>query len=105
MHHFPGSHNPVIALALCPIGDLRLVPCAPTPDAVSLLDRANGLLFTGDTYYPAPIWLYRPETDLDAYARSIRHCHISESSSALRHLKPKYRRAIVPPPSRFQLSG
>ena len=43
-----------------------------TPDAISLLDRANGLLFTGDTYYPAPIWLFRPETDLDAYGRSIR---------------------------------
>jgi glyoxylase-like metal-dependent hydrolase (beta-lactamase superfamily II) len=42
-----------------------------TPDAISLLDRANGLLFTGDTYYPAPIWLYRPETDFDAYAASI----------------------------------
>lgn len=43
-----------------------------TPDAMSLIDRANGLLFTGDTYYPAPIWLFRPETDLDAYAASIR---------------------------------
>ena len=43
-----------------------------TPDAISLFDRANGLLFTGDTYYPAPIWLFRPETDLDAYAVSIR---------------------------------
>lgn len=43
-----------------------------TPDAITLLDRANGLLFTGDTYYPAPIWLYRPETDLDAYDASIR---------------------------------
>jgi glyoxylase-like metal-dependent hydrolase (beta-lactamase superfamily II) len=42
-----------------------------TPDAISLLDRANGLLFTGDTYYPATIWLYRPETDLEAYAASI----------------------------------
>lgn len=44
-----------------------------TPDAISLFDRANGLLFTGDTYYPAPIWLFRPETDLDAYAASIKH--------------------------------
>lgn len=43
-----------------------------TPDAICLLDRANGLLFTGDTYYPAPIWLFRPETDLDAYDTSIR---------------------------------
>jgi glyoxylase-like metal-dependent hydrolase (beta-lactamase superfamily II) len=43
-----------------------------TPDAITLIDRANGLLFTGDTYYPAPIWLFRPETDLNAYAMSIR---------------------------------
>ena len=42
-----------------------------TPDAISLLDAAHGLLFTGDTYYPGEIWLYRPETDLDAYARSV----------------------------------
>ena len=41
-----------------------------TPDAISLFDRANGLLFTGDTYYPATIWLYRPETDFAAYAKS-----------------------------------
>lgn len=42
-----------------------------TPDAICLLDRKNGLLFTGDSYYAGPIWLYRPETDLDAYAQSI----------------------------------
>jgi glyoxylase-like metal-dependent hydrolase (beta-lactamase superfamily II) len=42
-----------------------------TPDSISLLDRGNGLLFTGDTYYPAPIWLFRPETDLEAYNASI----------------------------------
>jgi len=43
-----------------------------TPDAICLLDRDNGLLFTGDTYYPGPIWLYRPETDLDAYVASVK---------------------------------
>jgi glyoxylase-like metal-dependent hydrolase (beta-lactamase superfamily II) len=43
-----------------------------TPDAISLIDRENGLLFTGDTYYPATIWLYRPETDLTAYIASVR---------------------------------
>jgi glyoxylase-like metal-dependent hydrolase (beta-lactamase superfamily II) len=42
-----------------------------TPDAIALIDRENGLLFTGDTYYPAPIWLFRPETDLAAYEKSI----------------------------------
>jgi glyoxylase-like metal-dependent hydrolase (beta-lactamase superfamily II) len=43
-----------------------------TPDSISLLDSANGLLFTGDTYYPGTIWLYRPETDLAAYGASVR---------------------------------
>jgi glyoxylase-like metal-dependent hydrolase (beta-lactamase superfamily II) len=43
-----------------------------TPDAISLLDRDRGLLFTGDTYYPGTIWIYRPETDLEAYDASIR---------------------------------
>ncbi len=43
-----------------------------TPDATCLLDRAGGLLFTGDTYYPGEIWLYRPETDFAAYAQSMR---------------------------------
>lgn len=43
-----------------------------TPDSISLFDRVNGLLFTGDTYYPAPIWLFRPETDLNAYEASIK---------------------------------
>jgi glyoxylase-like metal-dependent hydrolase (beta-lactamase superfamily II) len=42
-----------------------------TPDSISLLDRDNGLLFTGDTYYPAAIWLFRPETDFAAYRLSI----------------------------------
>jgi glyoxylase-like metal-dependent hydrolase (beta-lactamase superfamily II) len=43
-----------------------------TPDAIALIDRENGLLFTGDTYYPATIWLYRPETDLAAYIASVK---------------------------------
>ena len=42
-----------------------------TPDSISLWDAANGLLFTGDMYYPGAIYLYRPETDLDAYEVSI----------------------------------
>jgi glyoxylase-like metal-dependent hydrolase (beta-lactamase superfamily II) len=42
-----------------------------TPDAVCLLDRANRQLFTGDTFYPGNLWLFVPETDLDAYQKSI----------------------------------
>jgi len=42
-----------------------------TPDAIALLDQKNGLLFTGDSFYLGPIYLYRPETDLDAYVASM----------------------------------
>ena len=42
-----------------------------TPDAIALQDEKNGLLFTGDTFYLGPIYLYRPETDLDAYVASV----------------------------------
>jgi glyoxylase-like metal-dependent hydrolase (beta-lactamase superfamily II) len=42
-----------------------------TPDSISLWDAANGLLFTGDMYYAGPIYLFRPETNLDAYEASI----------------------------------
>jgi glyoxylase-like metal-dependent hydrolase (beta-lactamase superfamily II) len=42
-----------------------------TPDALCLLDRKQKELFTGDTFYPGEIWLWWPETDLDAYQKSI----------------------------------
>ena len=43
-----------------------------TPDSISIIDRGNGLLFTGDTFYPGEIWLYRPETDFPAYLASTK---------------------------------
>jgi glyoxylase-like metal-dependent hydrolase (beta-lactamase superfamily II) len=43
-----------------------------TPDSISLLDQAHGLLFTGDTYYRGLIYLYRPETDLNAFETSMK---------------------------------
>jgi glyoxylase-like metal-dependent hydrolase (beta-lactamase superfamily II) len=43
-----------------------------TPDSIALWDEKNGLLFTGDMFYPGPIYLYRPETDLDAYLASMK---------------------------------
>ncbi len=42
-----------------------------TPDALALIDRKNRLLWTGDTFYPGPIWLYAPETSLSQYKESL----------------------------------
>lgn len=42
-----------------------------TPDSTALLDTENGLLFTGDTFYDAELWLFVPETNMDDYDRAI----------------------------------
>jgi glyoxylase-like metal-dependent hydrolase (beta-lactamase superfamily II) len=66
-----------------------------TPDAVALLDGARGLLWTGDTYYDAPVWLYVPETDLDAYERSIDK--LSQLAPSLARLLPAHNIATAEP--------
>ncbi len=64
-----------------------------TPDAVALLDRAGGALWTGDTYYDATVWLYVPETDLDAYERSIARLVQETADSTVLH--PAHNTAIA----------
>lgn len=66
-----------------------------TPDSIALLDQRNGLLFTGDTYYPGPIFLYRPETDLAAYAASVKK--LSELAPGLKLLLPAHNLPVADP--------
>lgn len=66
-----------------------------TPDAIALLDEKNGLLFTGDTFYPGPIWLFRPETDLDAYLASVKR--LSLLSPRLGLLLPAHNEPVAEP--------
>jgi glyoxylase-like metal-dependent hydrolase (beta-lactamase superfamily II) len=66
-----------------------------TPDSIALLDAGNGLLFTGDTYYPGPIYLYRPETDLDAYTRSL--VRLSSMAPRLQLLLPSHNVPVAAP--------
>ncbi len=42
-----------------------------TDDAIALLDRNSGFLWSGDSFYEGPIWMFFPETDLVAYQKSI----------------------------------
>lgn len=42
-----------------------------TPDSTAILDREQRLLFTGDTWYDASLWLFVRETNLDDYEASI----------------------------------
>jgi glyoxylase-like metal-dependent hydrolase (beta-lactamase superfamily II) len=66
-----------------------------TPDSIALLDQRNGLLFTGDTFYLGPIYLYRPETDLDAYVSSVKR--LAELTPHLQLLLPAHNVPVAQP--------
>ncbi len=66
-----------------------------TPDAIALLDREAGLLWTGDTFYDGPIWLYFPGTDLDAYQRSIER--LAALAPGLKRIFPAHNTPVAPP--------
>ena len=42
-----------------------------SPDSICLLDRENKLFWTGDSFYPAPIYVYSPTTNLDQFIDSF----------------------------------
>ncbi len=66
-----------------------------TPDSIALLDAKNGLLLTGDTFYPGPIFLYRPETDLDGYVASVKK--LAKLVPRLQLLLPAHNVAVADP--------
>jgi glyoxylase-like metal-dependent hydrolase (beta-lactamase superfamily II) len=66
-----------------------------TPDAIALLDEKNGLLFTGDTFYLGPIYLYRPETDMDAYVASMKK--LAAMAPHLQLLLPAHNTPVADP--------
>lgn len=60
---------------LIDLGDRRLeVLLTPghAPDALCLLDREKRLLFSGDTFYPAPLYAHLPGSDLAQYTATAK---------------------------------
>ena len=72
-----------------------------TPDAISILDSDLGLLWVGDIYYDGPIWLFAPESDLDAYYQSIEH--LCNMVPHLNTLHPAHNGPIAEPQSLYLL--
>ncbi len=66
-----------------------------TPDSIALLDRRHRLLFTGDTFYVGPIWLFEPETDLKQYASST--ARLAALSGSLDLLLPGHNTPVAAP--------
>ncbi len=42
-----------------------------TPDSICVIDRENKIFWTGDSFYPAPIYVYAPTTSLDQFIESF----------------------------------
>ena len=42
-----------------------------SPDSIFLIDRANRMMMTGDSFYPAPIYLYLDESSFQDFYKSV----------------------------------
>ena len=71
------------------------------PDAIALLDSELGLLWTGDNYYEGAIWLFFPETDLNAFSRSVES--ICDLVPHLKMLHPSHNSPVARPESLYSL--
>lgn len=74
-----------------------------TPDSLSLLDRQGGLLFTGDTFYAGPIYLFTPETDFAAYAKSV--TRLAALAPNLQLLLPAHNVPVASPKALLRLDA
>lgn len=66
-----------------------------TPDSMCLLDAANGLLFTGDTYYAGEVFLWAPETVVTDYTASI--ATLAQLAPGLKLLLPAHGPPVADP--------
>jgi len=66
-----------------------------TPDALILIDENQGLMFTGDSYYSGPIWLYAPETNLAQYQNSLKI--MIDKSKNIKQLLPAHNTPLADP--------
>ena len=67
--------------------EIRHMP-GHSPGSVVLLDRERGYLWSGDTYYPGPIWLFFPGTDFAAYRETIHR--LAEMAPDFKHVFPAH---------------
>ncbi len=65
-----------------------------TPDSLCLMDRKNRLLFTGDTFYPAPLYAHFPESNFKQYAETAQLLH--KLQSEVDYVVPSHNETLLP---------
>jgi glyoxylase-like metal-dependent hydrolase (beta-lactamase superfamily II) len=73
--------------------EIILIP-GHTPDSICLLDRKNRLLFTGDTFYPAPLYAHFPESNFTQYAQTAQLLH--KLQSEVDYVIPSHNETLLP---------
>lgn len=73
-----------------------------TPGSICLLDRTNGVLFTGDTFYPGPLYAHTADADLDDYIRSARR--LGDLASSVNVVCPAHNEPRMEAESLLQLA-
>jgi glyoxylase-like metal-dependent hydrolase (beta-lactamase superfamily II) len=64
-----------------------------SPGSICLLDSRDGILFTGDTFYPGTLYAHLEESDFDVYRRSLEY--LGELLGSVSHLCPAHNEAYV----------
>jgi glyoxylase-like metal-dependent hydrolase (beta-lactamase superfamily II) len=64
------------------------------PDSLCLVDRENGLLFTGDTYYPATLYAHLPGSDFEDYRETARR--LATVAGDVDFVLPAHNEPLVP---------
>lgn len=65
-----------------------------SPGSICLLDSRDGLLFTGDTYYPGTMYVHLDGADFEAYVRSVGY--LLTLLERVSHLCPAHNEAYAP---------
>jgi glyoxylase-like metal-dependent hydrolase (beta-lactamase superfamily II) len=65
-----------------------------SPGSICLLDARDGLLLTGDTFYPGMLYAHFEGSDFGAYRRSLHH--LVGLLEGVSHLCPAHNEACVP---------
>ncbi len=66
-----------------------------TPDSIVLVEKENGLLFSGDVYYPAPMYVHLPNSDLDDYVNTMEK--LASLAPCLKYVYPAHNEPVMEP--------
>jgi glyoxylase-like metal-dependent hydrolase (beta-lactamase superfamily II) len=63
------------------------------PDSLCLVDRQNRLLFTGDTYYPAPLYAHLEGSDFNQYRQTAQR--LAGLTNAVDFVLPSHNQPLI----------